>query len=90
MFETRFNHVSELIKMGADISVKGRTAHIRGVKELFGAKVYAKDLRGGAALVLAGLVANGKTTVFDIHHIERGYLDLDKKLCALGAEIVKN
>ncbi len=89
MFETRFNHIPELIRMGADVSVKGRTAFIHGVKELKGADVYAKDLRGGAALVLAGLVASGKTTVHDIHHIERGYLDFDRKLSALGAEIKK-
>ncbi len=89
MFETRFNHIPELVKMGADITVKGRTAFIRGVKELNGAEVYSKDLRGGAALVLAGLTANGKTTVRDAHHIERGYLDLDKKLRALGADIKK-
>ncbi len=89
MFETRYNHIPELIKMGANISVKGRTAFIHGVKELYGAEVVAKDLRGGAALVIAGLVAQGKTTVLDIHHIERGYLDLDKKLCALGAEIYR-
>ncbi len=89
MFETRFNHIPELVKMGAKISVKGRTAFIHGVKELFGAEVYAKDLRGGASLVLAGLVANGKTTVNDICHIERGYLDLHKKLVRLGAQIEK-
>ncbi len=87
MFETRFNHIPELIRMGADISVKGRTAFVHGVKALYGADVYAKDLRGGAALVIAGLVAEGKTTVHDIRHIERGYLDFDKKLNALGAEV---
>ncbi len=89
MFETRFNHIPELIKMGADITVKGRTALIHGVKKLYGAEVVAKDLRGGAALVLAGLFAEGKTTVHDILHIERGYLDFDKKLVSLGADITK-
>ncbi len=87
IFETRYNHVPELIKMGADISVSGRTAKINGVKRLTGENVYAKDLRGGAALVIAGLVAEGKTTVNDIYHVERGYLDLDKKLNSLGAEV---
>ncbi len=89
MFETRFNHLPELIKMGANVFVKGRTAFIRGVKELCGADVRAMDLRGGAALVLAGLSAKGKTTVNDIYHIERGYLNFDKKLSALGADIVR-
>ncbi len=87
MFETRFNYIPELLKMGADISVKGRTAFVHGVKELVGADVYAKDLRGGAALVLAGLSARGKTVVNDVYHIERGYYDFDKKLCLLGADI---
>ncbi len=89
MFEMRFNHVPELIRMGADISVKGRSCLIKGVKELSGANVFAKDLRGGASLVLAGLVAQGKTVVSDIYHIERGYLNFEKKLCALGADIRK-
>lgn len=89
MFETRFNHIPELIKMGANVRVKGRTAFIHGVKQLTGTDVWAKDLRGGAALVLAGLNARGKTTVHDVNHIERGYLDFDKKLSALGADIRK-
>jgi UDP-N-acetylglucosamine 1-carboxyvinyltransferase len=87
VFETRFNHVPELIKMGANITVKGRTAIVNGVKRLHGGVVTAKDLRGGAALVLAGLCAEGKTIVSDIRHVERGYLDFDKKLTALGADI---
>lgn len=87
VFETRFNHVSELIRMGAGITVKGRTAIINGVSKLHGACVSAKDLRGGAALVLAGLSAEGETVVSDIHHIERGYLNFDQKLKALGADI---
>lgn len=87
VFETRFNHVPELIKMGALVSVKGRTAIVNGVKRLHGAHVCAKDLRGGAGLVIAGLCAEGKTVVADIAHIERGYLDFDKKLKALGAKI---
>lgn len=87
VFETRFNHVSELIKMGADITVKGKTAIIKGVKQLNGAHVFASDLRGGASLVLAGLCANGETVVDNAFHIERGYFDLDKKLANLGGEI---
>ncbi len=87
MFETRFNHIPQLINMGADVCIKGRTAFIHGVKKLLGTDVYAKDLRGGAALVLAGLYADGKTTVHDTYHIERGYLDFDKKLCSLGADV---
>lgn len=89
IFETRYNHVPELIRMGADISVKGRTAIVKGVNQLHGASVVAKDLRGGAALVVAGLNAEGKTTISDIRHVERGYLDLDKKLLSLGADIKK-
>lgn len=87
IFEMRYRYVPELIKMGADISVKGRNAIISGVSRLHGATVYAQDLRGGAALVLAGLNAEGVTTVCDIHHIKRGYYNLDKKLAGLGADI---
>ena len=87
VFETRYNHVAELMRMGASISVKGRTAIVQGVKRLHGATVTAKDLRGGAALVLAGLSAEGKTVVSQISHVERGYLEFDKKLRALGADI---
>ena len=89
IFEMRFKHASELKKMGADIKICGRMAIVRGVKALSGATVCAEDLRGGAALVLAGLSAYGTTTVCDIFHIERGYLDMDKKLAMLGADIVK-
>ena len=87
VFEMRYKHVAELIKMGADLSVKGRTAIINGVSVLNGATVTAHDLRGGAALVLAGLNAIGQTTVEDIKHVKRGYLDFDKKLRSLGADI---
>lgn len=87
VFENRFNHVPELIKMGADISVKDRTAFIKGVKNLHGAAVRAKDLRGGAALVLAGLRAEGITAVSDVYHIERGYSAFCKKLRSIGADI---
>ena len=89
VFETRFNHVPELIKMGANINVIGRTAMIKGERYLHGANVRAKDLRGGAALVLAGLNAEGITKIEDAYHIERGYADFDLKLKSLGANIKK-
>ncbi len=87
VFENRFKHVYELKKMGADIFVKGKTAVVNGVKNLVGAEVFSLDLRGGAALVLAGLSAEGETVVNGLHHIDRGYFELDKKLISLGAEI---
>lgn len=89
VFEMRYKHVGELIKMGADINVVGRTAIINGVSKLHGADVKSFDLRGGASMVLAGLGAEGKTTVSGIRYIERGYLDFDKKLSMLGADIKK-
>ena len=85
LFESRFKFVPELIKMGANVRVKERTAVVEGVPYLSGAEVYAKDLRGGASLVLAGLNAHGYTTVNDIYHIERGYNNLDLALNSLGA-----
>ena len=87
IFEMRFKHASELKKMGADIRICGRTAIIKGVKNLCGASVTAEDLRGGAGLVLAGLRANGTTIVNDIHHVERGYCHMEQKLALLGANI---
>ena len=87
IFESRFKFVTELIKMGANVKVRDCTAVVEGVADLSGAEVYAKDLRGGASLVLAGLRAKGYTTVNDIYHIERGYCDLDKRLIELGAQI---
>lgn len=87
IFENRLKHASELVKMGADITVKGRTAVIKGVYELFGANVTAHDLRGGAALVLAGLRARGVTRVMDIGYINRGYYRLEENLSKLGADI---
>lgn len=89
VFEARFNHVKELVKMGANIEVQDNFAVVKGVGRLKGAKVCAGDLRGGAALVVAGLNAEGETTVCDIKHIERGYADFDKKLSSLGADIKK-
>lgn len=87
VFEMRYRYVDELLKMGANIAINGRNAIISGVNRLHGADVFAKDLRGGAALVLAGLNAEGVTTVSDIYHVKRGYLDMDKKLTQLGADI---
>ena len=87
MFETRFKHVPELIKLGANITLKDRMAIVRGVKRLYGAEVSATDLRGGASLVLAGLVANGTTTINNIDFIDRGYPSLEDKLASVGADI---
>ncbi len=87
LYETRFKIVPELIKMGANISIKDRTATIKGVKTLYGADVIASDLRAGAGLVLAGLSAEGETKISEIENIERGYLHIDKDLVALNADI---
>ena len=87
IFETRFNEVPELIKMGARIMVKGNTAIIHGVDSLHGARVRATDLRGGASLVLAGLRAEGVTTISQIQHIDRGYERIEESFLTLGADI---
>ena len=89
VFDGRFKYVAELIKMGAEISVKERTAIVSGVRNLYGAFVKASDLRGGAALVIAALKAEGKTVISDIKHVERGYYLMDEKLRILGAELIK-
>lgn len=89
IFENRFMHVSELKRMGANIKVEGRSAIIEGCKKLTGAQVKATDLRAGAALVIAGLAAEGSTEITDIEHIERGYMNIDEKLASLGANIKK-
>jgi UDP-N-acetylglucosamine 1-carboxyvinyltransferase len=89
VFENRFLHVAELQRMGADIQIEGRTAIIQGVKSLSGAQVTATDLRAGAALVIAGLMAEGETEVYGLHHIDRGYDDLVGKFQALGAHIYR-
>ena len=85
LFENRFRHCAELIKMGANITQKDRTAIVRGVEKLSGAMVYAKDLRGGAALTIAGLGAEGMTAVENTEYIDRGYQRLDETLNSLGA-----
>ncbi len=87
IFENRFMHVPELNRMGADITVQGNSAIVRGVKTLKGAEVMATDLRASVALVLAGLVAQGETTVNRIYHLERGYEDIVGKLSNCGAKI---
>ncbi len=87
IFESRFKHVEELVRMGADIKVDGRVAVIRGVPALSGATVTAMDLRGGAALVVAGLAANGLTEISNLQYIDRGYEDIEHNLRSLGARI---
>ena len=87
IFESRYRHVDELTRMGADIRVEGRVAVVYGVPRLHGAKVQAADLRGGAALVVAALGAEGRTAVSGVHHIDRGYQSLEGDLSALGASI---
>jgi UDP-N-acetylglucosamine 1-carboxyvinyltransferase len=87
VFPQRFMHVSELKRMGADIELKGSTALIKGVEKLSGAPVMASDLRASAALVLAGLKADGVTEVNRVYHIDRGYESIDEKLNGLGAQI---
>ncbi len=87
IFENRFKYVDELTRMGADIKVEGTTAIINGVEKYTGASLSAPDLRAGAALVIAGLAAEGITIVDDIHYIARGYEDFHLKLQALGAQI---
>jgi UDP-N-acetylglucosamine 1-carboxyvinyltransferase len=87
VFPQRYMHISELKRMGADISLDGHTAIIQGVKKLSGAPVMASDLRASAALVLAGLQAEGTTEVNRVYHIDRGYESIDEKLNALGARI---
>ncbi len=89
VFENRFMHVSELNRMGANIKIEGHSAIIQGVNELEGAQVKATDLRAGAALVLAGLVADGETEIHDIHHIDRGYVKIEDKLRKVGAKITR-
>ena len=89
IFENRFKYVDELRRMGADITVDSRVAVVRGVDHLTGAPVKASDLRAGAALIIAGLAAQGTTEIEDIHHIERGYENMEIKLRELGADIVK-
>ena len=87
IFENRFMHVNELLRLGADIRVDGHTAVVRGVPQLSGAPVMATDLRASASLILAGLVAHGETVIDRIYHLDRGYENIEAKLSALGARI---
>ena len=87
IFETRYMHVPELARMGADIQVRGRSAVVRGVDKLVGAPVMATDLRASMSLIIAGLVAEGETNVQRVYHLDRGYERLEEKLSAVGADI---
>ncbi|MBP6613322.1 MAG: UDP-N-acetylglucosamine 1-carboxyvinyltransferase, partial [Aquabacterium sp.] len=87
IFENRFMHVNELIRLGANITVDGRSAVVTGVPQLSGATVMATDLRASASLVIAGLVADGETLVDRIYHLDRGYDRMEAKLRGIGADI---
>jgi len=89
VMDSRFRYVDELRRMGANIQVDGKVAVVEGVKELNGAPVMATDLRAGAALLIAGLVAKGVTEIEGIAYVERGYQDIQRKLISLGADIKK-
>ena len=89
IFENRFMHVQELNRLGANIVIEGNTATTEGVKALSGAIVMATDLRASASLVIAGLAAKGETIVDRIYHLDRGYDRMEKKLAAVGANIVR-
>lgn len=89
VFENRFMQVPELLKMGADITIEGRCAVVKGVETMKGAKVRATDLRAGAGLVITALAAEGESEISDIHYIDRGYENFDEKLRAIGADIVR-
>jgi UDP-N-acetylglucosamine 1-carboxyvinyltransferase len=87
IFENRFMHVNELMRLGADIHIEGHRATVTGVERLSGAPVMATDLRASASLILAGLIADGETTIDRIYHLDRGYEHIERKLSALGAKI---
>lgn len=87
IWESRFQYTNELNKMGAKITPNGKTAVFEGVPELYGAPVYASDLRAGAALIMAGIVANGQTEIYNLNHIDRGYENIEEKFRKLGANI---
>ena len=89
IFENRFMHVPELVRMGADIKVEGDTAVVRGHNSLKGAPVMATDLRASVSLVLAGLVAEGETLVSRVYHLDRGFDRLEEKLSRVGADIAR-
>jgi UDP-N-acetylglucosamine 1-carboxyvinyltransferase len=87
IFENRFMHVPELARLGADITIRGNTAMIKGVSQLSGAPLMATDLRASASLIIGGLCAEGETTVSRIYHLDRGYERMEDKLRSLGARI---
>ena len=87
VWDDRFRYVAELKRMGADISVEGKLAIINGVPRLMGTSVRATDLRAGAAMIIAGLMADGVTEINDIHHIDRGYENFEDKFIRLGGDI---
>ena len=87
IFENRFMHVSELMRFGADITVDGKSATVKGIKKLSGAPVMATDLRASASLIIAGLAADNVTEVSRIYHLDRGYETIERKLAGLGADI---
>lgn len=89
IFENRFKHVGELMRLGADINVQGKVAVVNGVKALYGAKIEAQDLRGAAALIIAALAADDKTEIQGIEFLERGYENFEQVLCLLGADVRK-
>ena len=87
IFENRFMHVNELVRLGANIQIDGKVSVVQGVKQLSGATVMATDLRASASLVIAGLVAEGETIVDRIYHLDRGYDRMEAKLRKVGAQI---
>jgi UDP-N-acetylglucosamine 1-carboxyvinyltransferase len=89
LYPGRFRYVEELSKLGADITIDGHHASVRGVEHLVGAPVVAPDIRAGAALVVAGLAASGSTEIGDVFHIDRGYDDIVGRLASLGASITR-
>jgi UDP-N-acetylglucosamine 1-carboxyvinyltransferase len=89
IFENRFMHADELRRMGANIKTDGRSAVVEGVSRLTGCKVKATDLRAGAALIIAALVADGQTEITELHHVDRGYENLIEKFQSIGANIVR-
>lgn len=89
VFEARFRYVDELLRMGANVRVEGRSAIVKGAPRLSGAEVVASDLRAGAALALAGLAAEGQTILQGTKHLDRGYERLEEKLAELGAAIIR-
>lgn len=87
IWESRFQYTAELNKMGANITAQGKTAFFEGVEKLSGSKVYSSDLRAGAALIIAGIIADGKTEIYNLEHIDRGYENIEEKFRNLGAKI---